>query len=47
MLTPREAEKLVEQVNQGFEADRQRLIDLEKRVKALEAKLAKPAKEEK
>lgn len=44
MLTPREAEKLVAQVNDGFKADRERIVELEKRVKALEATATKPVK---
>jgi hypothetical protein len=50
MLTPKEIEKLVEQINGNFEADRKKVAKLEERIKALEAaaqKTTKAPKEEK
>jgi hypothetical protein len=44
MLTPKEIEKLVEQINGNFEVDRKRILKLEERVKALEASAAKVTK---
>lgn len=50
MLTQKEVDILLSQVNKAFEADRARLNKLEERVKALESnntKVSKAAKEDK
>jgi hypothetical protein len=44
MLTPREIENLVKQVNESFAEDRKRISKLEERIATLEQAAAKPAK---